>query len=707
MIPTQEELIKFIKSKDFANFSLIAKHFNIQNTTVSDLVKDLEEKKLVEIINAGGSKMVKIKKSKMKKRGQVTLYVILGIVLLIILAGLLAVNKYVIKSDFEREKEQISVTSEFQPVKNYFDSCIQSVASEGAATLGLQGGYLNIPRDELPVNPVVPFSNRLQIFNNDALEVPYWFYETANGIQKVQVPAIQDMQKDLQDYLTINLNNCLINFTSFPGYTVSGFNDFNTQVTIQDEKILVRVLTKLTVEHQGLTQEFDKFLVEADVPLGKLYNKAKEVLDKENNDYFFEQKTIDMLILYDQIPYSGVNLNCNPKIWATENVKQDLKKIIKTNIGVVNPSAPQKYFKYDVDPGDININFKYEESWPLFLEVDGGDQVLKEQSVYGENNPAAGFLRTLFCLNNRHFVYDIKYPILVTLNDNNFDFEYATMIIIDNNQPRENRLGINAPPDTNPIICRSGSVETTINAVDQETQQNVENAEVKFSCVGTICDLGKTSKEGLTTKAPACLNAVISIDKDGYNTAKTTIDTTETSNLFLYLKPKYKKNLEIKIIDESQIRNPLSSEFVIFTLTNLDDNKQIFFTKDSEDVELSVGDYEASSYIVRDYPNGIKLDKQEIEYCIDQPKPSLLGVLGFTENKCTKTEIPETKLEQVLVGGAIFNFTIMQNQIKNSNTITFYTVFNKVPSNVQELTDLYNTIQKNGELENFKLPNLK
>ena len=85
----------------------------------------------------------------------------------------------------------------------------------------------------------------------------------------------------------------------------------------------------------------------------------------------------------------------------------------------------------------------------------------------------------------------------------------------------------------------------------------------------------------------------------------------------------------------------------------------------------------------------------------------LLTRLGFTENKCTKTEIPETKLEQVLVGGAIFNFTIMQNQIKNSNTITFYTVFNKVPSNVQELTDLYNTIQKNGELENFKLPNLK
>mgnify|MGYP001571056104 CR=1 FL=1 len=51
--------------------------------------------------------------------------------------------------------------------------------------------------------------------------------------------------------------------------------------------------------------------------------------------------------------------------------------------------------------------------------------------------------------------------------------------------------------------------------------------------------------------------------------------------------------------------------------------------------------------------------------------------------------------------------TLSLSKCKKSNTITFYTLFNKVPSNVQELTDLYNTIQKNGELETFKLPNLK
>ena len=641
----------------------------------------------------------------MKKRGQVTTFIILGIIIVALLIGTFYLSSYGLKTRFEIEQAKISVNEEFIPVKNYFDSCIKSISLEGANIIGLQGGYINIPRDELTVNPLVPFSNKLQIFGNDALEVPYWFYETANGIQKVQVPDKKDMENELQNYIKNNLNNCLVNFTEFQDYKINGFSDVKTEVTIDDEKIFVKVLSKLTANHKGLTQEFDKFLITLDVPLGKLYNKAKEILDKENKEYFFEQKTIDMLILYDQVPYSGINLNCNPKTWNVESIKQDFKKVIKTNIEVINPSSQKKYFKYNLDSNNIDINFKFEEDWPLFLEVNGGEQVLKENSIYGESNPAAGFLRTLFCLNNYHFVYDIKYPILVILNEKDFYFQYSTMVIIDNNQPRENRLSLNVPRDTSSIICKSGSVETIINAFDQDTNEKITNAEVKFNCVGTTCNLGKTDEDGLNVNIPACLNAVISVEKEGYNKVKTTIDTTEKGTLFLYLKPKYKKDVEIKVIDNN-IRNNFDSEIVSFTLTNLDDQTQIFFDQDSKEIEVTEGNYEVSSYILRNYPNGITLPKQEIEYCNELPKPSVLGLLGFKETKCEKAEIPEVKLEQVLVGGAKFNFELSYDQIKNSNKITFYTIFNKVPSNSQELTELYNLIQKNHESNNFIMPNL-
>jgi len=700
VVPTEEQLIKFIKSKEYVNFSLIAKHFNIKNPTVSDLIKDLEEKNLVEVNSFGGSKFVKVKedKFKMKKRGQVTVYIILGILIVVLLGVVLYLNYYGLKSQFEREQARVSVLNEFIPVKNYFDSCIRSIALNGANTLGLQGGYINIPIDEMPVNPTLPFSNRLQVFGNNALEVPYWFYETANGIQQVQVPSKKDMENSLGDYISNNINDCLLNFTEFKDYEVSGFDDVKTEVTIDNEKIFIRVLSKLTAKYKGLTQEFENFLVILDVPLGSLYNKSREILEKENTEYFFEQKTIDMLVLYDEIPYHGINLNCNPRIWAIENVKQDLKKIIQANVEAINPNAPRTYFKYNLNTEGINTNFRYNENWPLFLEVDGGEQILKENSLYGENNPAAGFLRTLFCMNNYNFVYDIKYPILVTLNKNNFDFQFATMVIIDNNQPRENRLGVEAPRDTNPVICESASVETNVNVVDLYTNSQISNAIVKFSCVGTICKLGETTSNGLNVKVPACLNAEISIEKEGYQPAKIIVDTTEKSNLFIYLKPKYKKQVGIQVVSDGIARNLLSSEFIIFTLKNLDDETQTFITSDIQEIELSEGEYEVNSYILKNYPNGITLQKREIQYCTSVPKPSVLGLLGITDNKCVKTELPETKLEQVLVGGARYKFTLTKAQLENSNKIIFYTNYNKVPNNIQELSELYNIVQNQNSL---------
>jgi len=53
--------LDFIKKRDFVNFSLIAKYFEIKNQTVSDLIETLEKKKLVVIKKWGGSKAVVLK----------------------------------------------------------------------------------------------------------------------------------------------------------------------------------------------------------------------------------------------------------------------------------------------------------------------------------------------------------------------------------------------------------------------------------------------------------------------------------------------------------------------------------------------------------------------------------------------------------------------------------------------------------------------
>lgn len=61
MIPTEKELIDFIKRRDIVNYSTIAKFYEINNATVSDLIDALVKKKLVTIKKLGGSKIIRIK----------------------------------------------------------------------------------------------------------------------------------------------------------------------------------------------------------------------------------------------------------------------------------------------------------------------------------------------------------------------------------------------------------------------------------------------------------------------------------------------------------------------------------------------------------------------------------------------------------------------------------------------------------------------
>jgi len=61
MIPTEDELISFIKRREFVNFSIIARHFEINNATVSDLMDMLIKKKKAVIKKLGGSKIVRLK----------------------------------------------------------------------------------------------------------------------------------------------------------------------------------------------------------------------------------------------------------------------------------------------------------------------------------------------------------------------------------------------------------------------------------------------------------------------------------------------------------------------------------------------------------------------------------------------------------------------------------------------------------------------
>ena len=62
VIPTEKELLEFISTSEFINFSKIAKKFGIKNDAVSDFLKPLIQRRSAKVVRIGANKFVRVKK---------------------------------------------------------------------------------------------------------------------------------------------------------------------------------------------------------------------------------------------------------------------------------------------------------------------------------------------------------------------------------------------------------------------------------------------------------------------------------------------------------------------------------------------------------------------------------------------------------------------------------------------------------------------
>ena len=636
-------------------------------------------------------------------RGQVTIYVILGIVILAIVIFAFAYSGALSKLGILKSTTQV-VPTQVRPVQDYIDSCVETTLQEGVDLIGLQGGYIDIPQDVLPRSVINPFSNRLEIL--DGYEVPYWFYEKSNGIQEEQVPTMQEMEISLAQYVDDNLPGCLTNLSAFNEFTIDINGDVSSKAKISDERIDVSVTYPILFSTQDINTQLKNYQASYAVPFGKLYGMGKKILEKENADYFLEKITEDSLVVYDELPYHGESFDCTPKTWLKQDVEKQLKEIINMNtnpLTIENTArSADPYFTIPLETlnyRDIQADFIYYPSWPFELKIDGGAEVLTEQSSTG----SAGLLMNLFCINTRQFIYDIKYPVLIRLEDSQgFTFQFATQSIIDNNQPRVNRLGLDDYGSTEKVICNSADMPITVLPIDSLTGEILRGAQVSFICTGTLCEVGTTSEEGLTADFPQCMNGVLNVEKEGYAKGEIITDTLESAEVSVLLKPEFTKRLLIQVIDQGYPRSLLNDESVIIQFSNEQDKYAKTVTEENKDISLVDGTYDIKGYITK--KRDITFPKKDVEYCVDVPRTGILGVLGSMQKKCSTTTIESTTLDSVLIGGAEFSYSF--EDLSLGNTLTVYLPIERTPVSVDDLQKVYGRVATNSERSDFKTPEI-
>ena len=381
------------------------------------------------------------------KKGQITLFMLLGIVILIIIGLLFFFRAQILQGLLGNQLQKTeTVPEQLRPAKDSFDNCVSQIGGNGLSIIGLQGGYITIPKDNMPRGFLNQFSNSLEVISN--INTAYWFYATSNGIQKINVPTKDQMKNDLNQYVKDNVDACIsdqITSLSNEGFTINKKGDIKVTSNIQYQYVELSVEYPIDVQYKGTGKTLTNYYAKINYPLGEFYDSSIDILNNENKQYYFENKTMDILEVYEDVPFAGQSLDCVPKVWYTDNIEQKLKSYLRTNIGAVKVKgtidAPvDNYYNMPIDKPktDLETNFLYTENWPLELSINGGEKILREETIIGGSNPATKMLAGLTCLNSYQFIYDIKYPILVQLKKNNYIFQYATQIIIKNNQPREN-----------------------------------------------------------------------------------------------------------------------------------------------------------------------------------------------------------------------------------------------------------------------------
>jgi hypothetical protein len=646
----------------------------------------------------------------MQKRGQLTLLIILGLVIVASVIMIIVFRDNLFSSEWETQRAlSLSVPDEAEELHDYVAECVRATIEEPVLEMGLKGGFLAIPDDPIGRGTHNPLSNSLEIFPDTDFETAYWYYKSANGVSKDQVPTIEEMQTELAEYVNNNLAGCTDDSDVFDDNNAT-VGEIYTEVEILNDEVRFVVDYPITISLDDFQFDFEKFYESVDVPLGEMYDSANEIMDEENENFWLEELTYDMFVLYDEVPLSDQEFNCEQEVWEIEEVEEDLKEIIMQNLLAVkivgteyDLSEPndEAYFEWDAlkSNTDFSANVYYSSNWPLILQayplVDGE---LREDTYSGLSGPGA-YLRDIFCLTEYQFIYDLKYPVLVTLYDpdTGYTFQFATMVVLDNNQPRENEQGVLDIADVESPICEDATVPITVYAsviTESGTFNDIE-ADISFKCINALCLLGETRNgDELEALVPACVNGQFIAEANGYSKAVETVTTLEETTVTLILEEYYELSYDIKVVDvDGNVESLSTDDVAIVTLVEQSTGETVTasYPKNTGTVVLSAGTYEISGTLVSDSPFDIVIPASSYEKCTSLPVLSLSGIFGLeSDASCVDVETDETELDTAYTGSTNLDWELDRDELASSSHVTFYVLSPGTPEDEGELEELYN-----------------
>jgi len=503
-----------------------------------------------------------------KKRGQVTIFIIAGISILLIIALLIMYQQQSLIF-----KPEVVTPPEVAPLQKYVRNCIQTTAEEGIHLIGANGGFIEFP-DEIKLNPASYISTN-PLF--EEIKIPLWRYRGES-----KIPSEAFMVNELENYIEDNVDSCLQGLAPFQKLFQIESKEKQATVTLMESGVAVELdyPLKITIPSKNQTVNIEKFEITVPLRLKTAYELAKNILEEENKDKFIETRTIDLIASDPEIPYINFEFTCNPEVWKLQDVKEKLKQSLTSNLPLIkveqtkyNPipdtlEYEKNHFIWDVtttEYPDTHVSFTYDERWPLDLYARPNDgSILRSNAQRGQD------ILSLICMHLWHFTYDVRYPFLVTVTDektddhDKFTFNFGIEAGINHNRPDITNFGITTFDFERPSTERQRYCsERTRNILTVYTYENISRpglpsqknklpgVNISFTCMKYKCPMGQSEYVSggavavLSKEFPYCINGVLRGNKPGYKEAQIFVSTNKEKSVDLYLTPIINKKFKV------------------------------------------------------------------------------------------------------------------------------------------------------------------
>lgn len=389
------------------------------------------------------------------KKAQVSLYVIIGLVILI--AALLVF--FLMRENTEGPGGEptiinlvADVDEEYRPVQLYVQQCMESLATSGLERLGSHGGYIDPLGNEADIS--LNF-DPTDIYNSDGLLlttqessfVPFWLSSKLPMSEDLvyptyTIPTEDDMSRRLQDYVDSRLIGCINEFEDLEREDLDVIIEGEPQSTIffTYDSVALRTDLDLTVESNGGTlRDIDEFLVYIDIPFLKYYNTARVIASKQYEGQYLEKLPMALVGYYGRIdrnalpPFYETDNQFTATVWTQVETRMYMEQLLQSYVSLLRVEntdnnnlfegeTPEEQAFYDAlilplflsDNTELSISHLY-LGWPIYSKIHPTDG-----SLIAANVDTIEFPYTAPSQENTYeFYYDLTYPVIVEIREKN------------------------------------------------------------------------------------------------------------------------------------------------------------------------------------------------------------------------------------------------------------------------------------------------